>query len=189
LEASRRDWEQLSAAHQQLNFTLTQVQQENDRLCARRFQLELERGDRLQRIVDLEAENNALEEDADAHEIERLTLLQNIAEMQEHVQEAEVQVAALQAIVALQPLPPVQAHPEEQQAVSGLDQTSQAGLGCRQREQQDVDHIELSSRCWSSWLNSTSSCQATIVLCVVLMFQNRVVMTLNLVLPCCNKNA
>jgi hypothetical protein len=47
--------------------------------------------------------------------------------MQEHVQEAEVQVAALQAIVALQPLPPVQAHPEEQQAVSGLDQTSQAG--------------------------------------------------------------
>jgi predicted nuclease with TOPRIM domain len=114
LEASRRDWEQFSAAHQQLNFTLTQVQQENDRLCARRFQLELERGDRLQRIVDLEAENHALEEDADAHEIERLTLLQNIAEMQEHVQEAEVQVAALQAIVALQPLPLVQAHPEEQ---------------------------------------------------------------------------
>jgi hypothetical protein len=36
-------------------------------------------------------------------------------------------VAALQAIVALQPLPPVQAHPEEQQAMSGLDQTSQAG--------------------------------------------------------------
>jgi hypothetical protein len=28
------------------------------------------------------------------------------------VEEAEVQVAALQAIVALQPLPPVQAHPE-----------------------------------------------------------------------------
>jgi hypothetical protein len=127
LEASRRDWEQLSAANQQLNFTLTQVQQENDRLRARRFQLELERGDRLQRIVDLEAENHALEEDADAHEIERLTLLQNIAEMQEHVQEADVQVAALQAIVALQPLPPVQAHPEEQQAVSGLDQMSQAG--------------------------------------------------------------
>jgi hypothetical protein len=47
--------------------------------------------------------------------------------MQEHVQEVEVQVAALQAIVALQPLPPVQAHPEEQQALSGLDQTSQAG--------------------------------------------------------------
>jgi hypothetical protein len=106
LEASRRDWEQLSAAHQQLKFTLTQVQQENDRLRARRFQVELERGDRLQRIVDLEAENHALEEDADAHEIERLTLLQNIAEMQEHVQEADVQVAALQAIVALQPLPP-----------------------------------------------------------------------------------
>jgi hypothetical protein len=103
------------------------VQQENDRLRARRFQLELERGDRLQRIVDLEVENHALEEDVDAHEIERLTLLQNIAEMQEHVQEADVQVASLQAIVALQPLPPVQAHPEEQQAVSGLDQTSQAG--------------------------------------------------------------
>jgi chromosome segregation ATPase len=115
------------AAHQQLNFTLTQVQQENDRLRARRFQLELERGDRLQRIVDLEEENHALEEDADAHEIERLTLLQNIAEMQEHVQEVEVQVATLQAIVALQPLPPVQAHPEEQQALSGLDQMSQAG--------------------------------------------------------------
>jgi negative regulator of sigma E activity len=43
LEASRRNWEQLSAAHQQLNFTLTQVQQENDRLRARRFQLELEK--------------------------------------------------------------------------------------------------------------------------------------------------
>jgi hypothetical protein len=127
LEASRRDWEQLSAAHQQLNFMLTQVQQENDRLCARRFQLELERGDRLQRIVELEEENHALEEDADAHKIERLTLLQNIADMQQQVQEAEVQVAALQAIVALQPLPPVQAHPEEQQAVSGLDQASQAG--------------------------------------------------------------
>jgi hypothetical protein len=127
LEASRSDWEQLSAEHQQLNFTLTQVQQENDRLRARRFQLELERGDRLQRIVDLEEENHALEEDADAHEIEGLTLLQNIADMQQQVQEAEVQVAALQAIVALQPLPPVQAHPEEQQALSGLDQTSQAG--------------------------------------------------------------
>jgi hypothetical protein len=113
LEASRRDWQQLSAAHQQLNFTLTHVQQENDRLRARRFQLELERGDRLQRIVDLEAENHALEENADVHEIERLTLLQNIADMQQQVEEAEVQVATLQAIVALQPLPPVQAHPEE----------------------------------------------------------------------------
>jgi negative regulator of sigma E activity len=71
LEASRRDWQQLSAAHQQLNFTLTQMQQENDRLCARRFQLELERGDRLQRIVDLEAENHTLEENADAYEIEK----------------------------------------------------------------------------------------------------------------------
>jgi hypothetical protein len=38
-----------------------------------------------------------------------------------------VQVAALQAIVALQPLPPVKALPEEQQGQSGLDQTSQAG--------------------------------------------------------------
>jgi hypothetical protein len=103
------------------------VQQKNDRLRARRFQLELERGDRLQRIVDLEAENHALEEDADAHEIETLTLLQNIADMQQQVQEAEVEVAALQAIVALQPLPPVQAHPEEQLGLSGLDQTSQAG--------------------------------------------------------------
>jgi hypothetical protein len=43
--------------------------------------LELERGDRLQRIVDLEAEVNTLQEDADANDIERLTLLQNIAEM------------------------------------------------------------------------------------------------------------
>jgi hypothetical protein len=117
LEASRLDWQQLSAAHQQLNFTLTQMPQENDRLRARRFQLELERGDRLQRIVDLE-------ENADAYEIERLTLLQNIADMQQQVEEVEVQVAALQAIVALQPLPLVQAHPEEQQGLSGLDQTS-----------------------------------------------------------------
>jgi hypothetical protein len=38
-----------------------------------------------------------------------------------------VQAAALQAMVALQPLPPVQALPEEQQGQSGLDQTSQAG--------------------------------------------------------------
>jgi hypothetical protein len=79
-----------------------------------RFQLELERGDRLQRIVDLEAEYHALEENADVHEIERLTLLQNIADMQQQVEEAEVQVAALQAIVSLQPLPLVQAHLEEQ---------------------------------------------------------------------------
>jgi hypothetical protein len=91
--------------------------QENDRLRARRFQLELEKGDRLQRIADLE-------ENADVYEIERLTLLQNIADMQQQVEEVEVQVAALQAIVALQPLPLVQAHPEEQQGLSGLDQTS-----------------------------------------------------------------
>jgi predicted nuclease with TOPRIM domain len=109
------------AAHQQLNFTLTQVQQENDRLRARRFQLELERGDRLQRIVDLEAENHTLEENADVHEIERLTLLQNIADLQQQVEEAEVQVASLQVIVALQSLPPVQADPEEQQGLSSLD--------------------------------------------------------------------
>jgi hypothetical protein len=72
----------------------------------------------------MEAENHTLEENADAHEIERLMLLQNIADMQQQVEEAEVQVVALQAIVALQPLPPVQAHPEEQQGLSGLDQTS-----------------------------------------------------------------
>jgi hypothetical protein len=69
--------------------------------------LELERGDHLQRIVDLEAEVTTLLEDADANDIERLTLLQNIAEMQQQVEEVEVQVAALRAIVALQPLPPV----------------------------------------------------------------------------------
>jgi hypothetical protein len=38
-----------------------------------------------------------------------------------------VQVAALQAIVALQPLPQVQVLLAEQQGQSGLDQTSQAG--------------------------------------------------------------
>jgi hypothetical protein len=42
------------------------MQQENYQLCARRFQLELERCDRLQRIVDLEAEVHTLEENADA---------------------------------------------------------------------------------------------------------------------------
>jgi hypothetical protein len=78
-------------------------------------------------IVDLEVEVHTLEENADAYEIERLTLLQNIADMQQQVEEAEVQVAALQAIVALQPLPPVQAPPEDQQGQFGLDQTSQAG--------------------------------------------------------------
>jgi chromosome segregation ATPase len=91
LGAARQDWQQLSAAHQQLNFTLTRMQQENDRLRAKRFQLELERGDRLQRIVDLEAEVHTLEENADAYEIARLTLLQNIADMQHQVEEAEVQ--------------------------------------------------------------------------------------------------
>jgi hypothetical protein len=50
-------------------------------LHTRRFQLELERGNRLQRIVDLKVEVHNLEEDVDAHEIERLTLLQNIANM------------------------------------------------------------------------------------------------------------
>jgi hypothetical protein len=59
----------------------------------------------LQRIVDLEAENPTLEENADAYEIDRLTLLQNIADMQQQVEKAEVQVAALQVIMALQPLP------------------------------------------------------------------------------------
>jgi hypothetical protein len=58
------------------------VQQENDRLRARRFQLELKRGNRLQRIVDLEAENHPLEENAGVYEIERLTSLQNITDMQ-----------------------------------------------------------------------------------------------------------
>jgi hypothetical protein len=58
----------------------------------------------------------------DAGDIERLTLLQNITEMQQQVEEAEVQVAALQANVALQPPSPV-----EQQGQSGLDQASQAG--------------------------------------------------------------
>jgi hypothetical protein len=38
LEPSRRDWQQLSVAHQQLNFTLAQRQQENDRPRARKFQ-------------------------------------------------------------------------------------------------------------------------------------------------------
>jgi hypothetical protein len=110
LEAARRGSQQLSTAEL---YTYS-MQQENDRLRARRFQLELERCDRLQRIVDLEIEVHNLEEDADVHEIERLMLLQNIADMQQQVEEAEVQVAALQAIVALQPLPPVQTHPEEQ---------------------------------------------------------------------------
>jgi hypothetical protein len=59
-------------------------------------------------------EVHTLEENADAYEIERLTLLWNIADMQQQVEEAEVHVAALQAIVALQPLPPVLAPPEDQ---------------------------------------------------------------------------
>jgi hypothetical protein len=58
-------------------------------------------------------EVHTLEENADAYEIERLTLLWNIADMQQQVEEAEVHVAALQAIVALQPLPPVLAPPED----------------------------------------------------------------------------
>jgi hypothetical protein len=75
LETARLVWQRLSATYQQLNFTVTQIQEENDWLRARRFQLELERGDRLQRIMDLEAEVTTLQEDADANDIERLTLL------------------------------------------------------------------------------------------------------------------
>jgi hypothetical protein len=55
-----------------------------------------------------------------------LTLLQNITEMQQQVVEAEVQVAALQNILPMQPAPPVEAPPEEQQGQSGLDLKSQA---------------------------------------------------------------
>jgi hypothetical protein len=54
------------------------MQQENDRLRARRFQLELERGDRLQRIVDLEAENYTLEENADAYENTQDVAIQSV---------------------------------------------------------------------------------------------------------------
>jgi hypothetical protein len=54
----------------------------------------------------------------DVGDIERLTLLQNIAEMQQHVEEVEVQVVVLQAIVALQLPAPVEAPPEEQQGQS-----------------------------------------------------------------------
>jgi hypothetical protein len=39
---------------------LLQVQQENDWLHTRRFQLELGRGDHLQRILDLEAQTTTL---------------------------------------------------------------------------------------------------------------------------------
>jgi hypothetical protein len=92
-----------------------------------RFQSELERGDHLQRILDLEAEAVALQEHVDHWDAERLTLLQHIAEMQQQVEEADVQVAALQAIVAMQPAPPVEAPPEEKQEQSYLDEESQAG--------------------------------------------------------------
>jgi cell division protein FtsB len=85
LESARLDWHNLSATYQQLSFTLAQTQQENDQLHARRFQLELERSHRLQRIMDLEAEVTTLQEDVDTSDIERLTLLQNIAKMQQQV--------------------------------------------------------------------------------------------------------
>jgi hypothetical protein len=77
--------------------------------------------------VDLEAEVTTLQEDVHAGDIERFILLQNITEMQQQVEEAKIQIAALHAVVALQPLPPVEAPPEEQQGQSGLDQASQAG--------------------------------------------------------------
>jgi hypothetical protein len=81
----------------------------------------------LQRILDLEAEVVALQEHFDHWDAERLTLLQHIAEMQQQVDEADVQVAALQAIVAMQPAPPVEAPPEEKQGQSYLDKESQGG--------------------------------------------------------------
>jgi chromosome segregation ATPase len=113
LETARLTWHSLSAAYQQQSFTLILVQQENDWLRTRRFQLQLERGDHLQRILDLEAQSTTLQEDVDAGDIQRLTLLQNITDMHRQVEEAEVQVAALQAIMALQPPPLVEAPPEE----------------------------------------------------------------------------
>jgi hypothetical protein len=60
LESARLAWHSLSTA-----FTLFQAQQDNDRLHNRRFQSELERGDHLQRILDLEAEVVALQEHFD----------------------------------------------------------------------------------------------------------------------------
>jgi hypothetical protein len=69
LESARLDWHNLSTTYQQLSFTLARTQQENDWLRARRLQLELERGDHLQRIVDLEAEVTTLQEDVDAGDI------------------------------------------------------------------------------------------------------------------------
>jgi hypothetical protein len=121
LESARLAWHSLSTA-----FTLFQAQQDNDRIHNRRFQSELERGDHLQRILDLEAEVVALQEHFDHWDAERLTLLQHIAEMQQQVDEADVQVAALQAIVAMQPAPPVEAPPEKQRQ-SYLDEESQGG--------------------------------------------------------------
>jgi hypothetical protein len=49
----------------------------------------------LQRILDLEAQTTTLEEDVDAGDIERLTLLQNIVKMQQQVEEVEVHVVTL----------------------------------------------------------------------------------------------
>jgi hypothetical protein len=46
-------------------------------------------------ILDLKAQTTTLQEDVDAGDIQRLTLLQNITDMQQQVEEAEVQVAAL----------------------------------------------------------------------------------------------
>jgi hypothetical protein len=67
------------------------------------------------RILDLEAQTTTLQEDVDAGDIQRLTILQNSVKMQQQVEDVEVQVAALQAIMALQPPPPVEAPPKEQQ--------------------------------------------------------------------------
>jgi hypothetical protein len=49
----------------------------------------------LQRILDLEAQTTTLEEDVDAGDIERLTLLLNIVKMQQQVEEVEVHVVTL----------------------------------------------------------------------------------------------
>jgi hypothetical protein len=49
----------------------------------------------LQRILDLEAQTTTLQEDVDAGDIERLTLLLNIVKMQQQVEEVEVHVVTL----------------------------------------------------------------------------------------------
>jgi hypothetical protein len=90
--------------------------------------METESCDHLQRILDLQAENNTYQQHVATADAERLVLVGHVVELQDQVMEGEVHVEFLQPLIALQSpaLPAAAVPPEDQQAQSSLDQASAA---------------------------------------------------------------